>query len=265
MKNHYPDILSLRSEVLERLRRLDGVASATPLGEDLGLIAVKPAGGDGDTCNIYVGNLFDRLRDVEAEAIDASIDEFVTLVSTTFVPQRPVATAIYANLRPRSWFENSQVESGVFFDDEFLGDAIVLYQHRVNGMLGSIEYTELAELGGGDSVRASAIDNTRHLLDDLGVEDYNDVASIYFLTNHPSLVTGLLLTGEFRKIVEAKYPAGVLIAVPRRDDIIVFNKAKEGALSRARDYVDGVFDKEEPDLVSRHVFEWRDGKLAVVD
>ncbi|MBN9275470.1 MAG: hypothetical protein J0J15_35570, partial [Mesorhizobium sp.] len=73
----------------------------------------------------------------------------------------------------------------------------------------------------------------------------------------------LLLTDKFWALIEPQFPGGVVIAIPRRDAIFVFDKRLPKALRIARALIAKVF-QDEPDLLSEYIFERRDGTLQVV-
>jgi hypothetical protein len=261
----YPDLDSLRVAVIEHLKRLDKVKSVAAMADDPGMIAVELKNDNGETHKIYVGNLFGRIAGLDAHETAEAIESFVAMATRSAPPAARDLTTVYANLRPRNWIEDKNLEDSSMFADEFLADVVILYQLRDDGMLASVERSELDAAGGPAAVRAAALANNAALLAELEAHDYGEVASIYFLADSPSFSTGLLLTDAFREIVEARFPQGAFIAIPRRDDVVAFNRSRPDALERARNYVADVFEKNEPDLVSRSVFGWQNGKLVVVE
>ena len=105
--------------------------------------------------------------------------------------------------------------------------------------------------------------NINALMPQVRRSEFSDGVSIFTVEDDEAVSPALLLTDKFWTLLGSQFPNGVLIAIPRRDAIFVFDKRLPNAAQMARTLINTMF-KTEPDLLSEYIFERRDGKLHVV-
>ena len=77
------------------------------------------------------------------------------------------------------------------------------------------------------------------------------------------LSTGLILLDEFWKSIETRFPGDVLIAVPRRDQLFIFDDGNSSAKALARRLID-VTTRENFNLLSEKLYARRNGEIVLV-
>ena len=89
------------------------------------------------------------------------------------------------------------------------------------------------------------------------------VATLYFIEGNTLLSPTLVLLDEFWASIKGRYPGDVLIALPRRDQLFIFNDDANGKIL-ARRLIDITF-RDNFSLLSDKLFARRDGKIVAVD
>ena len=77
------------------------------------------------------------------------------------------------------------------------------------------------------------------------------------------LSTSLILLDEFWRSIEAKFPGDVLIALPRKDQLFIFDAGDPTAKERARALIN-VTTQENFNLLSLKLYARRSGKIKLV-
>jgi hypothetical protein len=77
------------------------------------------------------------------------------------------------------------------------------------------------------------------------------------------LSTSLILLEEFWKSIEHRFPGDALIALPRRDQLFIFDEGNSAAKAVARRLID-VTIRENFNLLSHKLYARRSGKIELV-
>src|SRR5262249_48383285 len=93
-----------------------------------------------------------------------------------------------------------------------------------------------------------ALSNVRKWLGRVKSDDRLRVTTLYFVEGNTLLSPTLILLNEFWTSIRDRYPGDVLIAVPRRDQLFIFNDNAEGP-ALARRMIDVTF-KDNLNLLS---------------
>jgi len=113
------------------------------------------------------------------------------------------------------------------------------------------------------SVREAAHTNMRKWLPKLVADGQLQLGILYFVEDNTMLSTGLLLLDEFWKSIEARFPGDVLIALPRRDQLFIFDDGNSAAKPLARRLID-VTTRENFNLLSDKLYARRNGEIVLV-
>ena len=107
------------------------------------------------------------------------------------------------------------------------------------------------------------VHNVRKWLSRVKSDDRLRVTTLYFIEGNTLLSPTLILLDEFWASIKGRYPGDVLIAVPRRDQLFIFNDNAEGP-ALARRMIDVTF-KDNLNLLSDRIYARRNGKIVAVE
>jgi len=263
----FKDAAALRADVISRLKRDNRVKEATPDPADparLSVTTVRPSDKD-QKLQVDVTNLLGRLRELPAEEVEPEIRRFLNVLVLTNTESGFDADHLIANIRPREHldaFKGDEAPGKEPAYENLAGDVVILYQIDAEESLSSVP---ISDVGGRSLVqlRQLALENIDKQMPQVRQENIREGISIFTVEGDEAISPALLLTEKFWALIEPQFPDGVLIAIPRRDAIFVFDKRLPNAAQIARTLITKVF-RDEPDLLSEYVFERRDGTLQVV-
>ena len=112
------------------------------------------------------------------------------------------------------------------------------------------------------SVRKIALSNVRRWLPKVISDGQLGDGVLYYVEDNTMLSTSLILLEEFWKAVAARFPGDVLIALPRRDQLFLFDDGKSGR-AHVRELIK-VTIQENFNLLSPMLYACRNGKIVVV-
>ncbi|RWB74384.1 MULTISPECIES: hypothetical protein [unclassified Mesorhizobium] len=262
----FKDTAALRLEVISRLRSDSRVKEAIPDPVDLARLSVTTVRpGKDQKLEVDVTNLLGRLRELPANEVETEIHRFLNVLVLTDTESGFDADHLIANIRPREHLDAFKDDvapgKGTTYED-LAGDVVILYQIDAEESLASVPFSDV----GGRSLpqlRQLALENIDKQMPQVRQEKIRDGISLFTVEGDEAISPALLLTDKFWALLEPQFPDGVLIAIPRRDSIFVFDKRLPNSVQLARTLITRVF-RDEPDLLSENIFERRDGKLQVV-
>jgi uncharacterized protein YtpQ (UPF0354 family) len=142
----------------------------------------------------------------------------------------------------------------------FVGELMIVYMTDLPGSMSPVARNEflkdLAEL------RTIALSNVRKWLGHVKSDDQLQAGTLYFVEGNTMLSPTLILLDEFWTFIKNRYPGDVLIAVPRRDQLFVFNDDVQGA-ALARRLINITF-QDNFSLLSDRIFARRNGRIVAV-
>ena len=264
----FRDVATLRTEVISRLKTDSRVKEAIPDPADPARLNVTSTQSSGEDQKLLVDvtNLLGRIRDLPAAEAETEIQRFLRVVVLADTEGGFDAAHLIANIRPLEHLgplgpEDAEPGKGPAFE-VLAGDVVILYQIDTADSLASVS---LSDVGGRSlaQLRGLALENINALMPQVRRSEFSDGVSIFTVEDDEAVSPALLLTDKFWTLLGSQFPNGVLIAIPRRDAIFVFDKRLPNAAQMARTLINTMF-KTEPDLLSEYIFERRDGKLHVV-
>jgi uncharacterized protein YtpQ (UPF0354 family) len=113
------------------------------------------------------------------------------------------------------------------------------------------------------SLRKIALNNIRQHLTKVVADDQLKLGVLYFVEGNTMLSTGLVLIDEFWTSIEGRFPGDVLIALPRRDQLFIFEDGNSAARALARRLI-GVTTRDNLNLLSQKLYARRGGKIVLV-
>ena len=113
------------------------------------------------------------------------------------------------------------------------------------------------------SVREIALNNIRQWLTKVIADERLQPGALYFVQDNTMLSTSLILVDEFWRSIEARFPGDVLIAIPRRDQLFIFDEADSRAKATAQHLID-VTTRENFNLLSQKLYARRSGEIVLV-
>ncbi|WP_420136695.1 DUF1444 family protein [Sphingomonas sp.] len=112
------------------------------------------------------------------------------------------------------------------------------------------------------SLRAIAMNNERRWLSQLVSDESLKFGILYYIKDNTMLSPSLLLLDDFWAMAAKRFPGDVIIALPRKDQLFLFDDEEE-ARRRARQLIEATF-AEDFNLLSPYLYARRNGKITIV-
>lgn len=211
----------------------------------------------GESSAVDRTNIYGYINAYPEQNASQLIDRFIG--SITEDHNKPVEDeSIVAVIRTRDYVD--AMPQGILHEP--LGaDLVILYMADRPDSMAPINK---ANLPGGDltSIRKIALDNIHKWLPKVVADDGLGDGVLYYVEENTMLSTSLVLLEDFWKLVAARFPGDVLIAIPRKDQLFLFD---DNAKTRAgiRRLID-VTIEENVNLLSPHLYARRGGKIVAV-
>ena len=141
-------------------------------------------------------------------------------------------------------------------------DLIIVYMADRPDSMSPVKSTDLP---GKDltALREIALNNVRRWLPRVVANDELGAGVLYSVDDNMLLATSLVLLDEFWVSVAARFPGDVLIALPRRDQLFVFDDDDSVGPAMARRMIAASFE-EGFNLLSPNLYARRAGKIVAV-
>jgi len=228
-------------------------------------IVADPAGpakfrmtAHGEESTVDVTNALAYINANPAENASELIDRFVR--SITFDHNKPVEEGdIVAVLRTRDYVESMGAE---VLQEPLGADLVIAY---IADEPDAMKPLSGADLPGRDlaSVRKTALDNIGKWLPKVVANNELGAGTLYYVEGNTMLSTSLILLDDFWKSVAARFPGDVLIALPRKDQLFVFDDGNAALRAGIRRLINATFE-DNFNLLSRQLYARRGGKIVAV-
>ncbi len=256
-KRRFADIAEFRELVISAFRRQPGVTSVVADSSDPAKLSVtmgqRSAIGD-------VTNIFGYLSNYPDEDVDRQIGRFVRSIIDP-QPRTVSDEQIVAVIRKQEYID-LLARKGVAILHEPLGaDLTIVYMaDRPDAMspltAGQVPGKDLQD------VRKAALANMRPWLPKVVADGRLQLGMLFFVEGNTLLSTSLILLDEFWKSIETRFPRDVLIALPRRDQLFIFDDGNAAAEAMARRMID-VTIRDNFNLLSQNLYARRHGKIVL--
>jgi len=129
----------------------------------------------------------------------------------------------------------------------------------------SMSPIEAGDVPGRDlaSIRRMALDNIGRWLPKVVSDDQLGFGTLYFVEDDTMLSPSLILLDAFWKSIEKRFPGDVLIALPRKDQLFIFDDGNPAVLQQARQLIEATF-QDGFNLLSPRLYARRGGKIVAV-
>lgn len=252
----YASIAELRAVVMATLKRQRGVTSVTADPHDPAKFRVVMGK---ETASADLTNIFGYISAYPEEDSEKIIADFVSSLTR---PQRKVDESnLVAVIRTKEYIDQL-LASGLNVLHESAGaDLMTLYMDDLPDSMSPVTANDLPGRSLAD-IRRLALGNVRKWLPKVVADGQLGDGVLYFVEGDTMLSTSLILLEDFWKSVAHRFPGDVLIALPRKDQLFVFDdnpKARAGVRGLIDETIGEGFNLLSPGLYAR-----RDGKIEAV-
>lgn len=254
----FKDVGELRAAVMASSKATRGISKVRPDPKDRAKFTAVVKGG---TCASDVTNLFAYLSAYPDENADAEIARFVRALLACGKPQVK-DDRIVAVIRTRGYVEDSK-RSGLNVLHEPIGaDLCVVYMVDLPDSMSPLDAKDPHKPL--KALRVLSLENVRKWLPHLVADHSLGAGSLYYVEGNTMLSPSLLLLDAFWTSIADRFPGDVLIAIPRRDQLFIFDDAgaaknRESARRLIKVTIDEGFNLLSPQLYAR-----RDGRIVAV-
>jgi uncharacterized protein YtpQ (UPF0354 family) len=254
----FGSIGAFRQHVMALLRDRHLAANLVPDPNDPAKFTMTVNGEEvtGDVTNVF-GYIQAYPDQNASDIIDHFIDHFIA--SVTYDTAQPIGDdQIVAVIRTANYM---QLAGPDILHERLGADLMIVYMaDRPDAM----EPLSKARLPGKSlaDVRRAALDNIRKWLPKVVSDDGLGDGTLYYVDGNTMLSTSLLLLDDFWKSVAVRFPGDVLIALPRKDQLFLFDDKPE-LHAGVRRLIDGTF-QDNFNLLSAQLYARRNGKIEAV-
>jgi uncharacterized protein YtpQ (UPF0354 family) len=257
-KSRFANIAEFRELVIAAFKRQKGIDGAIADPSDPAKINITIGGS---SWTIDVTNVYGHVMAYPDEDVDQAIGRIVGAA----VEGRPKSVSddvVVAVIRNREYVDFFK-EKGTNIVAEPLGaDLMIVYMADRPNSMAPIMSEEASGIELSD-LRKMALNNVRQWLPKVVSDNRLQLGVLYFVEGNTMLSTSLVLIDEFWKSVETRFPGDVLIALPRRDQLFIFDDGNPEAKTVARRLI-GNTVKENFNLLSQNLYARRGGKIVLV-
>jgi uncharacterized protein YtpQ (UPF0354 family) len=258
VRRRFADIVEFRKFVIAEFNRQPGIDGVVTDSSDPAKFTVT-MGERSLTCDLT--NMFGHLGAYPDEDADKVIARFIR--SFTDAKAGTISDDnIVAVIRNREYIDYVKKMGINILCEPFGADLMIAYMADRPDSMSPIAPKDVPgkDLEG---VREAALTNMRKWLPKLVADGQLQLGVLYFVEDNTMLSTGLLVLDEFWKSIETRFPGDALIALPRRDQLFIFDDGNSAAEALARRLID-VTTRENFNLLSDKLYARRNGKIVLV-
>lgn len=245
----------LRDHIIGILRQTPSVTDVTPDRTATEKLSFRVGGTAVDS---DLTDLFNRLRAYPDDDPDTTIGQHVRGL-TQFAQG---AGSFVLVLRSESYIAEIGKMMPNLLSEPYVGDLRIAYMVDRPDSLTPVKLDDFPDKPINE-IKSEARANARQWLDKVVAEDAFGVGSLYYVEGNTTLSPSLVLLEEFWNSIKSRFPTNALIAVPRRDQLFVFDDTPDGK-AIARRLID-VTMKEDFSLLSDRLYARRGGKIVAVE
>jgi hypothetical protein len=252
----FSTVAELRDFVIAELKKRPGVISVVEDTADPAKF--RTVAGDWSSTN-DVTNLFGYLQGYPDEDTDQLIQRFINAAiegSRRIVNEGNLVVVI----RNREYIEYMRNLGGDILYEPLGADLVAVYMADEPDAMSPVTSKELPgrEL---NSFRRIALANVRQWLPKI-VSDYQlGSGALYYVDGNTMLSTSLVLLDEFWNSISKRFPGDVWIALPRKDQLFVFDYGDAAVRAAIHRLIDVSF-QDNFNLLSQKLYARRNGKIV---
>lgn len=245
----------LRDHIIGILRQTPGVTDVTPDRAAAEKLSLKV----GDTAvSSDLTNLFNRLSAYSDNDPDTTIGEYIR----AFTQFGQGEGSFVLVLRTESYIAEVGKTMSNLLSEPYVGDLRIAYMVDRPDSLTPVSLDDFSGKSVND-IKSQARANALQWLDKVITEDAFGVGQLYYVEGNTMLSPSLVLLEEFWMSIQSRFPGNVLIAVPRRDQLFVFDDTPDGK-AIAKRLID-ITMKEDFSLLSNRLYARRGGKIVAAE
>lgn len=253
--NDNENLLRFRAEVITALQKERPQRTFTPDPADPARILSGPHTMD-------VTNIFNKVRAYPEDPKDEIIADFVTAIIGTMGPLDEFRLEeLVTVLRSTGYVDHLRGTGITLVTKPIASDVHAVVMRNTPRTFMTIEPENFPNKSR-DELYEIGMQNTTELLPDLA-SDHQDNFSLYYLDGEYDLTNSLALMPEFWAIVRARFGDDFIFAIPRRDQLFVFDAKRSNSKASAISLIQATFAQNH-NLLSPQVFELDNGKITSI-
>jgi len=251
---------AFRERVMEAFRKAPGVKTVVPDAGDPAKLTVNMS--DSLSLVTDVSNIYRYLNAYPKEDVDAAIQRLVRASvggGKEEISEGNIVVVLgtreYTDFVSRAMRDEAVVEP-------LVADLMVLYMADLPDSMQPCTRKEAEKLDGVD-LHQMAQRNVRQFLPKVQLTELGTMGALFAVKGNEMLSPSLILFDEFWDSIKDRFPGDVLIAVPRNDQLFIFDAENPGSEKAARALI-RVTMKEGFNLLSDKLLARRGGRIVEV-
>jgi uncharacterized protein YtpQ (UPF0354 family) len=254
----FTDITEFREFIIAALVKQPGVDSAVADPSDPAKLKITMGG---ETVAGDLTNVFGYINAYPDEDADKTIERFLRSVTQSKAPTVG-DNQIVAVIRSREYTDFFKSKGANILCEPLGADLMITYMADRPDTMSTITSKDVPGKDLQD-VRRIALDNIRRWLPKIVSDDGLQSGVLYFVQDNTMLSPSLVLLDEFWKSIETRFPGDVLIAIPRKDQLFIFDDRDSAVRTAVRGLIAGTI-RENFNLLSPKLYARRGGKIVLV-
>jgi len=215
-----------------------------------------------------ISNLAGQIRAYSDMDIDASVTRYVNAFAASQNPETNLSDdTIYPALRPMDYVKAVKAENPDIVTAPFHGDLHIIYLADNPDSMQAVSEQDL-ETGtitarSPKALGERALQNLHQWLPRLVCDSTQQVMHLYYVKDNPLLTSGMALLPEFWQLLERRHGSEFLFALPRKDQLFVFEPSFHKQLTAAKMLINATWE-DNFNLLSPMTFKWVDGEIEVL-
>ncbi len=257
-KGRFANIGEFRDLVIAVFEKQPGIDGVVPDASDQAKLAVTIGNA---SMTIDLTNVYGHVVAYPDEDIEGAIDRIVR-GAIEGIPKIVSDDAIVAVIRSREYIDYLKGRGVEALAEPLGADLMITYMADRPDSMSPITQKNVP---GKDlfELRKIALNHVRQWLPKVVADGQLQLGVLYYVDGNTMLSTSLILIDEFWKSIEKRFPGDVLIALPRRDQLFIFDDGKPAANARARQLIDATV-RENFNLLSQKLYARRNREIVVV-
>ncbi|WP_026942356.1 DUF1444 family protein [Hellea balneolensis] len=256
------DIAGFRDLVIAKAKTMGSTSEFQTDVNDGGRLIILSSGEVVGEANML--NAFNHLKAYPEEDIDESVERIAAIILANENEDMSVAIEdVVIVLRPDNYINAVREQNGEVVAEVFVGELNEFYMVDTPQSMRGLTSTDVTELALAD-LREAALTNVKKWLPNLVSDKSINGMSLYYIEDNTFLTTSLVLLEEFWDIADAEYPNGCIFALPRKDQLFIFDINDVNVMQLATNMIKVTFE-DDFNLLTSQIFSRRNGVIGLVE
>ncbi len=257
---------TLRERVIHELRQNCPQLEFSADADDPAIICASD--NKAELARLDITNLAGQIRAYNEIDIDASVSRYIKAFAGS-QSQDAILTRdkVYPALRSADYIEQVKTQNPDILSAPFHGDLHILYMADNPDSLQALSLRDLEtatiDVHSAKALGELALQNLQKQLPRLVCDSSQQVMHLYYVRDNPLLTSGMALLPEFWQILKRRHGSEFLFALPRKDQLFVFEPSFHKQMTAAKMLVNATWD-DNFNLLSPMTFKWVDGDIEVL-